>query len=197
MNWLTMVLHIAVGNMRIKAQRGFTYLTVLLLVFILLLGLSAASEQVATVAQREREAELIFAGEQYRNAIASYYQNSPGGLKQLPLSLESLVLDKRSINPIRHIRRLYQDPITRSNEWGVVKTPQGEISGVYSLSNEPVLTTINSTNLSLSSYTDENSSQLKMVSYSEWKFVYKPDNKDNSPVKLNESDVQSELVNME
>jgi type II secretory pathway pseudopilin PulG len=155
----------------------------MLLVLILLLGLGAASEHTATINKREREAELIFVGEQYRNAIASYYQNSPGGIKKLPFTLESLVLDKRSINPLRHLRKLYRDPITDSNEWGLVKTPQDEIVGVYSQSSEEVLTTVNNSDLLQSSHLDEGSVKSNLAVYSDWKFIFKPDNQDRSLIK--------------
>jgi len=166
--------------MRFHAQKGFTYLAVISLVFVLLLALGAASEHIATINKREREAELIFVGEQYRNAIASYYQNSPGGIKQLPFTLESLILDKRSINVLRHLRKLYKDPVTENNEWGLVKTPQDEIVGVYSLSDEEVLTTINNSGLVQISQRDEYSARNTPASYSDWKFIFKPENKDRA-----------------
>lgn len=191
-SWRMMVLPITVGNMQIRAEKGFTYLAVLLLVFILLLSLGAASEHIATINKREREAELIFVGEQYRNAIASYYQNSPGGVKQLPLKLESLILDKRSINRVRHLRKLYQDPITDSNEWGLVNNPQGEITGVYSLSNESVLTTVNNPSLLQNIQVGENSANHSLAAYSDWRFIFKPDNQDRSLIG-NGSDAPSEV----
>ena len=35
---------------------------------------------------------------------------------------------------VRHLRRLYRDPMTGETEWGLVKDPDGGIYGVYSLS---------------------------------------------------------------
>jgi len=180
-----MVHLIAVGKIRPLlqyrfAQGGFTYLSVLFLVFLLLLSLGAASEHIYTIGKREREAELLFVGEQYRNAIASYYYNSPTGIRQLPQTLESLISDTRSINKCRHLRKLYYDPITGNSEWGLVKTPQGEIVGVYSLSNESILTTINNRTLVQSSNLAENSVSSAPAVYSDWKFIFKPDNKDHS-----------------
>jgi type II secretory pathway pseudopilin PulG len=181
------------GNMRPYFQKGFTYLAVMLLVLILMLGLGAASEQIATINKRDREAELIFVGEQYRNAIASYYQNSPGGIKQFPSKLESLVLDKRSINPLRHLRKLYRDPVTDSNEWGLVKTPQDEIVGIYSLSSEEVLTTTNNSDLVQKINQYEIPSKNNIAVYSDWKFIFKPNNQDQSLIKndTSKSDILS------
>ena len=33
---------------------------------------------------------------------------------------------------LRHLRRLYRDPLTGSAGWGVVKGPDGGVIGVYS-----------------------------------------------------------------
>ena len=33
---------------------------------------------------------------------------------------------------LRHLRRLYRDPLTGSADWGVVKGPDGGVIGVYS-----------------------------------------------------------------
>lgn len=174
------------------AQSGFTYLTVLFLVFLLLLSLGTASEHIYTLGKREREVELLFVGGQYRNAIASYYYNSPGAIKQFPSNLESLILDKRSINPVRHLRKLYLDPITDRNEWGLVSTTQGEITGVYSLSNESVLTTVNNPSFLQNIQLGENSVNHSPVIYSDWRFIFKPDNHDSSLIDKG-SDASSEV----
>ena len=41
--------------------------------------------------------------------------------------------------PVRHLRRLYRDPITGQDEWGLVEAPGGGVMGVYSRSeDEPI-----------------------------------------------------------
>jgi type II secretory pathway pseudopilin PulG len=152
-------------------QAGFTYLLVLGFVFALLLSLTIASENIATTIQREREAELIFVGQQYRNAIASYYQKSPNGIKQLPLKLEDLLEDKRSLTTQHHLRKLYRDPITGSVEWGLIRDGLGQISGIYSLSQNTPLLTQEDTRFSLDA-----SAGGEARTYSSWKFVFKPSN---------------------
>ena len=89
--------------------------------------------------QRMREQELLFVGEQYRQAIQRYYSGAPpGAARVLPASLEALLEDDRYPVPVRHLRRLYADPITGSAEWGVLRVG-GRIAGVHSLSaKEPV-----------------------------------------------------------
>ena len=57
-----------------KSQRGFTYMAFLLFIAVAGGGLAAYGEIASHAAQREKEAELLFRGEQYRDAIASYYK---------------------------------------------------------------------------------------------------------------------------
>ncbi len=89
-----------------------------------------------TQAQREKEAELLFIGDQYRQAIERYYRLTPGTAKQYPPSFDVLLLDPRFPTTVRHLRRLYRDPITGSEQWGLEKTADGGISGVHSLSDK-------------------------------------------------------------
>ena len=83
----------------------------------LLVGLSVMSIMLSmalpvwrTATQREREAELVFRGEQYAQAIELYSRRNGG----FPPSLQ--ILEEG-----RYIRRLYKDPMT----------PDGEFQPVY------------------------------------------------------------------
>ncbi|MEO8717697.1 MAG: type II secretion system protein [Burkholderiales bacterium] len=117
-----------------RAESGFTYLTVLFIVAILGGGLALVGEMWETAAQREREAELLFVGNQYRSAIERYYLSGPQ--RQYPRALEDLLKDARMPETRRYLRRLYPDPMTGMSEWGIVKAPDGGILGVHSLSAE-------------------------------------------------------------
>jgi len=44
--------------------------------------------------QREKEKELLYVGDQFREAIALYYQRTPGTVKRYPEKLEELLEDK-------------------------------------------------------------------------------------------------------
>ncbi|MBS1191797.1 MAG: hypothetical protein H6R10_3589 [Rhodocyclaceae bacterium] len=114
-------------------HRGFTYLGVLFLVALLGLALGAAGQAWSVASQRAREQELLWVGTQYARALQSYAQQSPGR-PEYPRRLEDLLTDNRFPVPRHHLRRLYPDPITRSTDWGLVKTLDGRISGVYSRS---------------------------------------------------------------
>src|SRR5712671_7176926 len=82
-------------------QRGFTYLGVLLIVAVMGFGLAAFGELYSHASQREKERELLFIGDQFRNAIESYYNKSPGA-KLYPKKVEELLEDKRFPMPQHH-----------------------------------------------------------------------------------------------
>lgn len=100
---------------------------------VLGLGLAGLGILWDTVSRREKEAELLFVGDQYRRAIARYHSATPGPEKQYPRRLEDLLADPRFPNTVRHLRRLYRDPVANSPTWGLVKEGEG-IVGVHSLS---------------------------------------------------------------
>lgn len=114
-------------------QGGFTLLGLVFLVALLGVGLAALGKVWETAARRDREAELLFVGDQYRRALESYYRASPGQDKHFPRDLGELLLDPRFPNTVRHLRRLYRDPVGNSAEWGLVKEA-GEITAIHSLS---------------------------------------------------------------
>ncbi len=116
-----------------KAQRGFTYVGFLLFVAVAGAGLAAYGEFASHTAQREKEAELLFRGEQIRNAIASYYRKE----QRYPQALAELLEDKRFPMPVRHLRRLYRDPMSGETDWGLVEAPGGAgVMGVHSRSED-------------------------------------------------------------
>lgn len=150
----------------IARQRGFTLVAVLAALFLLALALQTVMGVVSQQAQREREAELLRVGAAYRAAIGAYHDQSPGSVKRWPPSLEALLDDRRFVTLQRHLRRLYADPITRSNAWGLVPAPDGGIAGVYSLSDERPIRTAASEVVLLG--------LAEASRYSDWKFVHRP-----------------------
>jgi type II secretory pathway pseudopilin PulG len=67
-----------------RRQRGFTYLAGLLAVAVIGAGLAATSELWSQSRQREQEQELLFVGNQLRQAIALYDQRTPGAAQRYP-----------------------------------------------------------------------------------------------------------------
>lgn len=147
-------------------QHGFTYLAVLLLVALMGVALAGAGTVWHSVAQREKERELLYIGKQFRQAIASYYESSPGASGKYPPSLDELLKDSRFPDTRRHLRRIYRDPLTGSTEWGVVKAPEGGIMGVHSLSPEQPLKSAN--------FREADRALTGQAMYSGWVFAYLP-----------------------
>lgn len=116
-----------------RRQAGFTYFGVLFIVALLGAALAGTGPVWATLVQREHERELLWVGTQYAQALRSYYRSSPG-VAQYPMELRDLLEDPRFPNVRRHLRRLYPDPLTNGGEWGLVRSFEGRIVGVYSLS---------------------------------------------------------------
>jgi type II secretory pathway pseudopilin PulG len=114
-------------------------LAVLAAMFISALAANAVMLSVAQQDRRDREAQLIQVGSLYRLAIKDYYDMSPGAEKQWPKTLKDLSYDTRFVDVRRHLREVYPDPITRSEDWGLITLEvagKTGISGVYSKSTE-------------------------------------------------------------
>lgn len=113
-----------------RRDGGFTYLALLLVIVVMTAVLGATAEVWHTAVQRDKERELLFVGNQFRNAIRSYYMDH----RRYPNNLEDLLKDPQSPAPRRYLRKIFHDPITGRNEWGVVRGADGGIAGVHSLS---------------------------------------------------------------
>lgn len=146
-------------------QAGFTYLTVMFVVAILLGGLAIVGETWETSARREKETELLFIGNQYRRAIGLYYEATPGQPKRYPRTLEDLIKDPRQPSTQRYLRKLYPDPIT-GKEWVPIKGPDGGVQGVASSSEEAPL--------KIAGFRVRDASLEGAQKYSEWKFIHSP-----------------------
>ena len=115
-------------------QSGFTYLWLLFALAAGAAGLAALGERASMAVQREREAELIFRGQQIAAAIAAYRAATPGTTQQHPAALKELLEDGRTERPIHHLRQLYTDPFTGQPDWVLLKAEDGRIVGVHSRS---------------------------------------------------------------
>ncbi len=156
------------GGFRIirSDEEGFTYLGVLIALAMLGTNLALAGVIWHFAQQRVKEGELLFIGNQFRTAIGRYYLNQLGPQKEYPKKLEDLLRDPRHPGTVHYLRKLYTDPMTGSKDWGLLKTPDGSILGVYSKSDRAP---IKQANFGPSGRNLEHKSK-----YSEWKFVYLP-----------------------
>lgn len=139
---------------------------VLAAMVVLALATQSVMTYVSQQDLREREADLLRIGQAYAQAIGAYYETSPGNLKRWPRTLEDLAEDKRFVGIRRHIREVYNDPMTRSANWGLVMSDDGGIAGVHSLSTAQP---IRSAALELDTVSLPAASR-----YADWEFVYRP-----------------------
>ena len=121
------------GVITVKAPPRHGVALLGLLVLLALGGMASLryGEGAAAARQHDQESRLLWVGNQYRRAIESYYFATPGPAKHLPVRLENLLRDDRFPQPVRHLRKLYPDPLAPDTPWGLLKRGS-QIVGVYS-----------------------------------------------------------------
>lgn len=154
------------GSLLKGRQQGSAYLWLLLVLFLMAIGLGRALDIYHVTIQRYKEAELLYAGTKYRDAIASYYMGSPGGSHQYPATLQDLLVDTRYFTLRRHLRRQYVDPFAPDQSWGLIRNQEGQITGVFSrTSGDP---------FKQDNFPSGLESFRGAKAHSEWRFVYTP-----------------------
>lgn len=147
------------------ASGGFAYIGLLL--FLAVVGAISAGvvSSGAALGQRSAEDELLWVGAQFRNAVRSYYEAGAGG-RRFALTLQELMRDPRFPGVRRHLRRIYPDPLTGKEEWGIIEAPGGGIMGVYSkAAGRP---------LKIDLFPEEFATFAGKAKYSDWAFAYIP-----------------------
>jgi type II secretory pathway pseudopilin PulG len=137
------------------AAQGYAMVALLVGLSVMAVAATVALPVWKQMAQREKEAELVFRGEQYARAIALYQRrNGPG---TLPADVDVLLKG-------RFLRRAYRDPITGEDFMLVRQSGQegtgaatGGIVGVASRSQAQSIRVYNNAS-----------------SYNEWQFIYVP-----------------------
>lgn len=97
---------------------GYTILLLMFVVFLMSIGLMIAVPVWQTQIQREKEAELIFRGKQYVEAIRLFQRKKPG---TFPRDFEELMEEKC-------LRKLFEDPISPDGKWNIILLSQGPAS---------------------------------------------------------------------
>lgn len=112
-----------------RAARGFA-LVLLLVLIAVLAAVSAWTVSIGhRVARQQAELELLAIGTDFRAALISYGGGTIGG----PAELADLLRDPRVAGVRRHLRAIPADPLTGRFDWGLVRSANGRITGVYSL----------------------------------------------------------------
>ncbi len=94
---------------------GYAILIFLFILAVMSLGLTVAVPVWETQMQREKEAELIFRGNQYVEGVRIYQLKNPGAF---PKTLDEMVEKKC-------LRRLYRDPMSGDGQWNVILQQSG------------------------------------------------------------------------
>lgn len=148
-----------------SSQRGASLLLLLVMVTVLGLAAGLAGQSWRSTMQQAREAELLWRGLQYQQAIASYYAVRHGTQQMYPAKLEHLVRDPRFPGVVRHLRKLYPDPMT-GEDWELVRDPAERIIGVRG-SSELVP-------FKQDGFPKELQKLQGKGTYKEWEFVFSP-----------------------
>ena len=98
---------------KLKGQKGYVLLAVMLFVTLLMIALAVAAPQIGQQIKREREEELIHRGQEYATAIKKFYRANNG---QYPVSLDQL----ENSNNRRFLRKRYKDPTTGKDNWKLI-----------------------------------------------------------------------------
>lgn len=120
---------VPVSVSRRRSEGGYTLVALLAMMTVLALFAMAAAPSVQHQAQREREKEAIFRGEQVADAIREYYRYRAGvvravGAQALPTSMDQLLqgVPVPGGSKNRQILRpsAARDPLTIEGEWRFV-----------------------------------------------------------------------------
>lgn len=107
-----------------RGERGYTLVALLALMTILAVAMLAAAPNIRRQAQREREIEAIFRGEEVAAAIGLYYTCT----KQLPTSMDQLLEGAPCQGRSKKLQVLRAeaaiDPLSASGKWRLIK-PRG------------------------------------------------------------------------
>src|SRR5436190_10959605 len=86
-------------------ERGYAMVALLVLMAVMAVAMTVALPAWSTMARREREAELVFRGEQYARAIALFQRKYAGAF---PPTVDVLITE-------HVLRKKYKDPITNED----------------------------------------------------------------------------------
>ena len=119
-----------VGPSQLDGERGYTLVALVALMSLLALFALAVVPSVRQQAQREREKEAIFRGEQVSDAIRSYYRfRGSQGVNSLPTTMDQLLEGiPRGTKKLQILRsEAARDPLSRDGEWRLIGATSTEL----------------------------------------------------------------------
>ena len=106
-----------------SGERGYTMVALLVVMTLLALFAITAAPNIRQQAQREREKEAIFRGEQVAEAVRSYYRyRGAQGVNSLPTSMDQLLEGiPRGTKKLQILRaEAARDPLSSVGEWRLI-----------------------------------------------------------------------------
>lgn len=149
-----------------SAARGFSYLAILILLAVMSLVGAAALKQGALQQRRLAEQALLETGAAFSAALRSYARATPPGQSTAPGSLKDLLKDPRFAGTVRHLRRIYLDPLTGSDQWGLEREGDEVDDGILAVFSLAAGRPVKVANFD-ARFIDFD----RKRTYSEWKFV--------------------------
>ena len=107
------------------AQAGFSYIALLITLALIGVATAATMQMGVLLQQRVAEEELMAIGIEFHRALISYAGTAQPGQARAPRTMEDLLKDPRAPNIRRHLRKIYIDPMTGKDEWGIIPSPDG------------------------------------------------------------------------
>ena len=116
-------------------EGGYALVALLLVMSLMTLFAMAAASNVKQQAQREREKEAIFRGEQVADAIRAYYRSRGGqGVNSLPTNMDQLLEGIQIPGRTKKLQILRAaaavDPLSSSGEWKLISPTSQDFAGL-------------------------------------------------------------------
>jgi len=152
----------------IVAEGGFTYIALLIAIAIIGITASVVGPAWKATARMEKERELLWRGNQFRIAIGRFYKfgSVHGKVNSFPAELKELTEDGRFAGKVRHLRKVYTDPMTGKDDWVLMLDTNQRIIGLHSASDE--------TPMKKDNFSEDDKDFKGKARYSEWVFMYNP-----------------------
>lgn len=98
------------SDSRVSHERGYTFLMALFMLLIVIIGSQVAMQNLLTEGRREREADMIWRGQQYVRAIRLYYKKTG----HYPQNIADLKKGMPELSFLRYAA--YRDPMKTGDE---------------------------------------------------------------------------------
>ncbi len=99
-----------------RRRRGYAYVALVVGLAVMSILMAAVLPMASAESQRDKEAELIFRGLQYAEGIRNFRKR----FGRYPTTLKEMY----ETHP-RTLRKLWKDPMTNSNDWGLITAIAG------------------------------------------------------------------------